>query len=135
MSGQLPAPTPDISPEAAPFWEGTARGELRLQRCGQCGTVVWYPRGLCPSCSSSGLEWFTATGSGRIYSFSVNRRGDGAFREASPFVLAYVELDEGPRVLTNIVGVDPDAVEIDLPVRAVFADTGAGTALLRFRPA
>lgn len=129
----LPTPVPEISPEAAPFWEGTARGELRLQRCLSCDVVVWYPRGICPSCSSGELEWFTASGHGRIYSFSINRRGDGAFREASPFVLAYVELDEGPRVLTNIVDADVDGLEIGLSVQAVFVATGAGTALLRFR--
>ena len=135
MTDPLPADAPDVSPEAAPYWEGTALGELRLQRCARCSTVVWYPRGICPRCSSDELDWFRSSGHGTVYSFSVNRKGDGAFRAASPYVLAYVELDEGPRVLTNIVEVDVDDVRIGQPVTAVFHDTGAGRALVRFRPA
>jgi uncharacterized OB-fold protein len=134
MSTPLPADAPDILPEAREFWAATTRGELALQRCSQCDTVIWYPRGLCPNCLSSELAWFTATGKGSVYSFTISRKGDGAFRAASPFVLAYVELDEGPRMLTNIVDVDVEAVRIGMPVRAVFHDTGAGAALVRFAP-
>ncbi|HEY1530992.1 MAG TPA: Zn-ribbon domain-containing OB-fold protein [Galbitalea sp.] len=135
MTASLPTDAPDVLPEAREFWEATARGELALQRCTQCDTVIWYPRGLCPNCLSSEITWFTASGRGAIYSFTISRKGDGAFREASPFVLAYVELDEGPRILTNVVDADLEAVHIGMPVIAVFQDTGAGTALVRFTPA
>jgi uncharacterized OB-fold protein len=83
---------------------------------------------------SSDLTWFAASGRGAVYSFSINRRGDGPFRPASPFVLAYVELDEGPRVLTNIVGIDAESVEIGMRVRAIFVPAG-DTAIVRFEPA
>jgi uncharacterized protein len=135
MTTSLPAEPPDVLPEAREFWAATARQELVLQRCTQCDTVVWYPRGLCPNCLSSELAWFTATGKGSVYSFTISRKGDGPFRAASPFVLAYVELNEGPRILTNIVDIDVESVRIGMPVTAVFHDTGSGTALVRFAPA
>lgn len=131
----LPAPAPRVDPELRDYWDATAQGRLVLPRCDDCGYVIWYPRALCPSCGSTSVTWFEASGRGRVYSYTTNRKGDGAWRDASPYVLAYVELDEGPRVLTNLVDVAPDRLAVDLPVTAVFADTGEGTALLRFRPA
>ncbi len=82
----------------------------------------------------SAVTWTEASGHGTIYSYSVVYRGSGAFREAMPFVVAYVELTEGPRVLTNIVGCEPDEVSIGQRVRVVFFDTGEGCALYRFAP-
>lgn len=131
----LPAPAPTISPEARPYWEAAARGTLSLQRCEACEAVIWYPRGLCPACGEKALTWFDASGNGTVYSYTVNRRGTGEYRDASPYVLAYVELDEGPRVLTNVVGCDPETVMIGDRVRAVFDPAGEGAALVRFTPA
>ncbi len=132
---QLPAPAPIVTPETKPFWDATAEGRLVLPKCTACGTVIWYPRQFCPECSGQDVEWIEASGKGTVYSFSINRRGDGPFREASPFVLAYVELDEGPRIMTNVVDCDPESVEVGQAVTVVFHDTGKGTALPRFRPA
>jgi uncharacterized OB-fold protein len=84
------------------------------------------------------VTWIEASGRGKIYSFTVNRRGAAdlpAYREAGVYVLAYVELEEGPRMMTNIVDCDPDSVRIGQDVELVFHDTGQGTALARFRPA
>jgi uncharacterized protein len=134
-SPPLPCPPPIVSPEARPFWEGAAEGRLMLQRCSACATVVWYPRGVCPACGSLSLDWFETTGRGTVYSFTVNRRGAGDYGGIGPYVLAYVELDEGPRMLTNIVNCDPADVKIGGSVRAVFHPTGEGTALVRFEPA
>lgn len=131
----LPTPAPTITPEAKPYWEAAARGTLSLQRCDDCEAVVWYPRGMCPECGSRSLTWFDASGRGTVYSYTVNRRGQGEYREASPYVLAYVELAEGPRVLTNIVGCDPSEVSIGDEVVAVFDRVGDDAALVRFRPA
>lgn len=131
----LPTPAPTITPEARPYWEAAARGTLSLQRCGDCASVVWYPRGLCAECGSRSLTWFDASGRGTVYSYTVNRRGQDEYREASPYVLAYVELAEGPRVLTNIVGCDPSDVSIGDEVVAVFDRAGDDAALVRFRPA
>lgn len=135
--GTLPAPAPIVLPEAKPFWEATARGELMLPSCNACKTVIWYPRTFCPECASTEVSWFQASGKGTIYSFTVNRRGQAdlrEYRDAGVYVLAYVELEEGPRIITNIVDCDPDSVKIGQAVEVVFHDTGQGNALPRFRP-
>ncbi len=131
----LPAPAPSINPETAEFWAATARGEFRLPRCHSCGEHYWYPRKLCPFCHSTDTALVPATGRGSVYSYTVVRKTGGDFGTATPFVLAFVELDEGPRMMTNIVTDDPDSVRIGDPVELVFADTGADAALPRFRPA
>jgi len=134
MSTDLPAPSPHVTFETAPFWEAATDGRLVLPRCDECGTVIWYPRQLCPDCGSTTVSWFEASGRGTVYSFTVVRKGQGPYREAAPYVVAYVELEEGPRMMTNIVGCDPDAVRVDMPVRVTFAPTEKGTALPRFSP-
>ena len=131
----LPAPAPHVNPETKPYWDATAEGRLLLRQCRACESVIWYPRSLCPECGSLDTEWIEASGRGTIFTFSVNRRGAGAYRGASPYVLAYVELEEGPRMMTNIVDCDVDTLTIGDPVRVVFHDTGEGNALPRFRPA
>ena len=130
----LPAPAPVVNVETRPFWDATAEGRLLLVRCDGCGVTIWYPRGFCPECRSTATSWFEASGRGQIYSFTVVRRGEGPYREAGPYVLAYVELDEGPRIMTNIVGAEHAALRIGQPVEVVFHDTGEGPALPRFRP-
>jgi uncharacterized OB-fold protein len=131
----LPAPAPTVSPEARPFWEAAGEGRLLLQRCSDCASTIWYPRGVCPECGSTRLEWYEGSGRGTVYSYTVNRRGMGEYRDAAPYVLAYVELEEGPRVLTNVVECDPESVRVGDAVTAVFDPAGDGTGLLRFRPA
>jgi uncharacterized OB-fold protein len=133
---ELPAPVPVVNPETKPFWDGTAEGRLLLQRCVGCAAVVWYPRTFCPQCAQERLEWFEASGRGTVYSFTIVRRGaTGPYSDAAPYVLAYVELEEGPRLLTNIVDCDVETIRIGDEVRAVFHRTGDGPALVRFRPA
>ena len=134
----LPAPAPLVLPEVKPFWDGTAEGRLLLPRCEDCQVFIWYPRPFCPSCASTRVSWVEASGRGTVYSYTINRRGQAdlsAYKEAGVYVLAYVELDEGPRMMTNIVDCDPDSVKIGQRVQVVFHDTGEGTALPRFRPA
>jgi uncharacterized OB-fold protein len=96
MSTELPAPAPDVNPETREYWDATAQGRLLLKRCLDCGSVIWYPRALCPQCASLRTEWFEASGRGRVYSYTLNHRGQGAYSGAGPYVLAYVELDEAP---------------------------------------
>jgi uncharacterized OB-fold protein len=131
---ELPVFPPVVVPETKPFWDATAEGKLVLPRCNACGVVIWYPRTTCPQCMSTDVSWFEASGRGTVYSFSIVRRQGGPWRDVVPYVLAYVELDEGPRLLTNIVDVDPGEVSIGQAMQAVFHDTGEGTALVRFRP-
>jgi uncharacterized protein len=130
----LPAPPPVVNPETQLFWDGTTQNELRLQRCLQCATFIWYPRAMCPHCHATQLEWLATPGEGIVYSYTIVRKTGGVYADSVPFVVAYVELDEGPRLLTNIVGCDPESVSIGQRVEAVFEDTGEGASLVRFRP-
>ena len=134
MTPSLPVRTVVVSTETKPFWDATAEGRLVLPRCVQCGATLWYPKGFCPLCASSSIEWIAASGRGTVYSFSVTRKGAGVWAEHSPYVIAYVELDEGPRLLTNIVGSDAGDVHIGMTVEVVFDPTEAGPAVFRFRP-
>ena len=133
----MPTPAPVVQPEVKVFWDGTAQGKLLLPKCQECQTLFWFPRPFCPSCGSLKIDWVEASGKGTIYTFTVNRRGGGdlpEYRDVGPYVLAYVELSEGLRIMTNIVECDPDSVKIGQPVELVFHDTGQGNALPRFRP-
>lgn len=130
MSDQtkLNIPEPAINEETKPFWEGTARKEFLLKKCIDCTEFHFYPRSKCPFCHSLNTEWVKSQGIGTIYSYSVVRRAK------VPFVFAYVTLDEGVTVLTNIVECDVDALEIGHAVEAVFYETSEGTFLPYFRP-
>lgn len=130
----LPAPVPTVAPEAAPFWAATAEERLLLPRCDDCGLVFWWPRVICPSCHRGRLSWLEATGRGTVYSFTVTARGTDEYAGVGEYVLAFVELEEGPKMLTNIVECDPRGIEIGQEVEAVYCATGAGPALVRFRP-
>ncbi len=111
--------------ESAPFWRST-RGKLLIQQCTKCGEAFHYPRSVCPFCMSDQPEWKECSGDGTIYSFSIMRRGE-------PYVLAIVTLDEGPRLMTNIVDCDFDAIEIGQQVSVTFKDVD-GVAVPMFAP-
>ena len=130
---ELPAKPPVTNVETQRFWTATAEGRIELPRCTQCSLVIWYPRAICPDCQSTDLVWETMAGTGSVYSFSIARGGVGRrWKEHLPFVVAYVRLDEGPTMLTNIVDCDVEDVAIDMAVHAVFDDTGEGSSLVRF---
>ena len=116
-------PLPDVTPETAPFWEGATEGEFRLNACQECGLVYFYPRALCPDCFSDDVDWVSAAGTGEVYSYSVLRQMSGWPEEDLPVINAYVELEEGPRVFTNVVDCDPEDVEVGTPVEVRFEDT------------
>ena len=140
-------PAPAASQETRAYWEGCGRHELVLQRCRACGVVQHRPRAVCASCLSGELQHFRASGRGEVHTFTVtHQNGVPPFRDALPYVLAYVELEEGPRLMTNIVGCEPAAVSIGMPVVVDFADVddksarelgevGGAFAVPRFRPA
>jgi uncharacterized OB-fold protein len=136
MSGaHLPTAEPSPTLETEPFWRACTEGTLRLPRCNACDAVVWYPRRFCPQCHrADDLSWFDASGHGTVYSFTVVRRAPDPWKDAVPYVIAYVELDEGPRVLTNIVGCDPEAVAIGQSVDVVFDRSPEGAGVYRFTP-
>jgi uncharacterized OB-fold protein len=130
----LPTPAPTVTQGNAAFWAATAEGRFQLQRCNECDRVLWFPRRHCPSCWTENVSTFDASGKGVVYSFTVIRKGAMAYKESGPFVIAYVELAEGPRVMTNIVDCDVETVKVGMPVEVVWHDTGQGNALYRFRP-
>lgn len=130
--GAMPTRAPKPTEDSQPFWDATAEGRFTLQRCDACQTVVWWPRAVCPMCSSFDLTWFDASGAGEVYSYTVVHRSVGRWNKATPYVVAYVELEEGPRVMTNIVDCDPEHVRVGSPVTVVWHDTGEGAALPRF---
>lgn len=114
-----PLPVPDLV--SRDFWEGAREGRLLLQGCGSCGARQFYPRALCVACGSQELGWWPASGRGTIFSHTVIRRHQAPWWEAElPYVVAMVELEEGPRLLTNIVGCPPEAVRIGMPVEVRF---------------
>jgi uncharacterized OB-fold protein len=118
------------TPEAAPYWEGIDRGELVIPRCRQCGHWFFYPRLHCPSCGSADIAWEVASGRGTLYSYVINRLPAPGWEDRAPYVIAIVELAEGPRMLTNIFDVDPvpEQLPLGLTLRAAFgARDGLGT--------
>jgi uncharacterized OB-fold protein len=115
---------PQIDWESRAYWEGAGRGELVLQRCRACQVVQHRPRGLCVSCLSDDIEHFPASGRGEVYTYSIVHQNQMPnFRNALPYVVAYVQLEEGPQLLTNIVGCEPDSVSIGMSVRVDFVPT------------
>jgi uncharacterized OB-fold protein len=104
--------------ETKPFWDGISAGELRLQRCSDCGRAVFYPRVVCPYCFSDQLSWFTASGTGTVYSCTVAHRAFGEFAGQAPYTIALIDLVEGPRMLSRITSSGRcrigDQVELDI---------------------
>ncbi|MFT8242900.1 Zn-ribbon domain-containing OB-fold protein [Roseomonas sp. BN140053] len=120
MAAPTDEKTAAIDPELAPYFEGAAAGVLRVKQCGACSRFFTYPRKFCPFCFSDDTHWRDASGRGTIYSCSVLRR------TREPYCIAYVTLEEGPTMLSNIVDCDLDALRIGQPVRAVFRPAGDG---------
>jgi hypothetical protein len=126
MTRTIPGPQPD--PETQQWWEACGEGKLSVRHCKACGENHFPPRNICPYCFSDDTEARQVAGTGQIYSFSVMRR------VAKPYVLAYVTLDEGPTMMTNIATADPDAVRIGQRVRVAFEATDTGYKLPVFTP-
>ena len=124
-------------PDTEPFWEATKQHELRYQVCDDCGGVVFFPRRHCPHCMSMNLSWRTSAGEGTVYTYTVIRQiGHPAFRERAPYAVAWIDLDEGFRMISNIVGVDdPTSVSIGQRVRVTWEDQPDGVSLPLFTPA
>ena len=129
-------PRPKPTEVTQPFWDATAEGRFLIQRCGACGTAQFYPKISCTTCGSRELAWEDASGKGTVYTFSIARRPTHpAFTGDEPYVVAIVELAEGPHVTTSIVGCPPEDVRIGMPVRVVFDEVGPdGFALPFFQP-
>lgn len=126
---------PEPTPETKHFWDGTRAGEIRLQRCTDCAKPYFPPRPFCPACGSRKVEVFAASGRARLYSYVIHHRPVPGF--TPPYAIAVVELEEGPRMMTNIVDCPqtPEALVLDMPLEAVFVPMDDTITLPLFRPA
>jgi uncharacterized protein len=131
---ERPLPVPDAA--TGPYWAAAREQRLVMPRCRDCGHFHFYPRTLCPKCSSANLEWTECSGDGAVYSFTVIHRAPSpAFAAAVPYVVAAVKLAEGPHLMTNITGCAPAAVRIGMPVRVAFHKVTDEITLPMFEPA
>ena len=122
-------PAPPINPETKPFWDAAGKGQLMIKTCTACNQPHFYPRALCPFCMSDRTEWRQASGRGTVYSFSVMKRAE------VPYAIAYVTLEEGPTMLTNIVDCDLDGIRIGQRVAVTFKPSDGGPPVPMFTPA
>ncbi len=130
--GDRPVPVPDGS--SAEYWAAAARGELLLQFCRSCGASQFYPRFACRWCAGE-PEWRRASGLGVVHTFTViHQNGSRAFRERVPYVVAMVELEEGPRMMCNVTHCSPEQVHIGMAVEVCFVPVEEGLAIPQFRP-
>lgn len=130
-----PMPRPESRRLTAPYWEAAKRHKLVCQRCTQCSNWIFYPREQCPACFSTDLEWAPLTGGGRVFAFTiVNQPAHAAFEPDVPYAYAIVQLDEGLRIPTNIVGCPLDEIQVDMPVSVAFEDVSPDWTLVKFRP-
>jgi uncharacterized OB-fold protein len=128
-------PLPFIGRGNEPYWEAAKKHELHIQKCHKCGKYVFYPRGHCPQCFSSDMEWVKVSGKGKIYTYTICQRPAGpAFSKDVPYNIAMVDLDEGPRMMTNIVGCRNEDIKIGMPVEVVFEDVTGTVSLPKFKP-
>ena len=118
MSTRLIPPTSELT---EPYWQGAQRHELLIQHCGSCDVHIFPPRAHCPQCGAGELSWQQVSGRGTVYTYTVaHRPPHPVFADQCPMVIAVVELAEGPRLMTNIVGCEPDAVSVGMAVEADF---------------
>lgn len=118
-----PRPTPEVTPETRRYWRAASEGRLLLRECRRCGLTYHYPRPFCPDCFSEDVEWREADGTGVVYTYTVSRQLSGWPESDLPLVVAYVELDEGPRLVTDLVDCAPDDVDVGDRVEVRFRET------------
>jgi uncharacterized protein len=134
MAEEYKKPLPYIHEETRPYWDAAKRHELKIQKCRTCGGYYFYPRDFCPSCFSFDVEWMKVSGRGTIYSFTICHRPAKGFEEDVPYNLVLVELEEGPRMMSTVVGCPNDALRVGMAVEVVFDDVTEEVTLPRFTP-
>lgn len=126
---------PTVEEETRPYWEGCKRHELMIQKCNGCGSYQHPPRGFCGECYKMDIAWQKSTGKGTVWTYTVTYRNqDPGFRHLVPYVMAYVELEEGIKMMTNIVDCDPESVRIGMPVEVTFDDVNENISIPHFKP-
>lgn len=136
QSISLDKPLPDPDGPSRVYIEHCQRHELWLQRCLSCGAIQFGVRTVCADCLSREIEGFKSSGRGKVHTFSVVRRAPTeAWRADCPYVIAIVELDEGPRMMAQVKRCDPDQVKCEMDVKVFFEDVAVGISLPQFEPA
>ena len=126
-------PLPIIDPDTAPYWKASTEHRLLIKLCTERGKHHFYPRELCPHCHSDAVDWVEAKGTGCIYSFTIARRPAGpSFKPDAPYVVAIVDLDEGARMMTNIIGSPVDSIRIGQRVSVSYEDVNEEVSLPKF---
>ena len=127
-----------MTPEAKPYWDGLKENKLMLPKCGDCGKAFFYPRIACPHCQSRNIEWMQASGKGKLFTFQIAHRSlNPNFKIEPPYILAMIELDEGPRIMSNLINIeaDPSVVKCDMAVEVVFEKQTDEVTIALFQPA
>ena len=128
-------PLPTIEPETEEFWKAAKRHELFLQRCNACEEVIHFPRVMCYRCLSEDLGWIKSTGLGSVYSFTIiHQVAHLGFESEVPYVYAIIDLDDGARMISNVVNIDPSAVEVGMRVQVTFDDVTSEISIPKFEP-
>jgi len=128
-------PLPTITDENREFWEGAKRGRLRMQKCGDCGHIRYPISHVCPKCLSYNFNWTDLSGRGEVFSYIVfHQLYNKAFEKDIPYNVALVQLEEGPRMYSNVVGVDNDAVKVGDKVEVTFDPVTPEVTIPRFKP-
>jgi len=136
MAAVYDKPLPTPSPESQPFWDGARAHRLLVQKCRDCATHWHPPSTICPACGSRAHEWIASSGKGTVFSFvTYHRLYNTGWKDELPYVVAVIELEEGARFLSNIVGIDPADIVCDMAVEAIFEDVTPDVTLPKFRPA
>lgn len=130
-------PLPQPTPETQHFWDGCREGKLLLQRCKDTGKPYFPPRPFSPYTGSRDVEVFEASGKARLFSYVINHRPAKGFEDEAPYAIAVVELEEGPRMMTNIVDCPqtPEALELDMPLEVTFEKATDDISIPKFKPA
>ncbi len=136
MAEKRSKPVPRPYQDTQAYWDAAKQKRLIFQRCLDCSKPQFYPRGVCSHCLGSQLEWIESSGRGKVHTFTVSYRAPHpGFADDLPFVIAIVDLEEGFRMMSNIVGCDPETVRIDMPVKVVFEQLTPDIVLPKFSPA
>ena len=131
-----PLPRPQNIELTRPYWDAAKRHELVMPRCKKCDHFFFYPRSECPRCLSTEIEWTKVSGRARLHTFTIVRQPvNPAFLEDVPYVYALVQLNEGPRMISNVVECEIDDVRVDMPLTVVFDDATPEWTLVKFKPA
>ena len=126
---------PEVTPELKPFFDAARRNQLVVLKCGSCGKLRFPYRALCPACASDSKEWVPVSGQGEVYSFTIMHRAyHPAFASKTPYALVVVELKEGAKIMSNVIGIEPSKLKCGMPVEVVFEKLNDDVTLPKFRP-